>query len=150
MINKLTDEQINEFKEVFSLFDKNNDGTITTKELGEVMRSLGQNPTESDLQNMQNEVACENGVEIDFPEFLSMMAIQMKEPNTEEDELIEAFRVFDNKGNGLISYKELKHVLMNLGEKITEEEIDEMIRQCQTDGDSYVNYEEFTRMMMAK
>jgi calmodulin len=52
----LTEEQIAEFKEAFSLFDKDGDGTITTKELGTVMRSLGQNPTEAELQDMINEV----------------------------------------------------------------------------------------------
>ena len=45
-----------EFKEAFLLFDKDGDGTITTKELGTVMRSLGQNPTEAELQDMINEV----------------------------------------------------------------------------------------------
>ena len=49
-IIKLTEEQVAEFKEAFSLFDKDGDGTITTKELGTVMRSLGQNPTEAELQ----------------------------------------------------------------------------------------------------
>lgn len=52
----VSEEQIAEFKEAFSLFDKDGDGTITTKELGTVMRSLGQNPTEAELQDMINEV----------------------------------------------------------------------------------------------
>ena len=56
MAEQLTEEQIAEFKEAFSLFDKDGDGTITTKELGTVMRSLGQNPTEAELQDMINEV----------------------------------------------------------------------------------------------
>ena len=55
MADQLTEEQIAEFKEAFSLFDKDGDGTITTKELGTVMRSLGQNPTEAELQvNISN------------------------------------------------------------------------------------------------
>ena len=50
-----------EFKEAFALFDKDGDGSITTKELGTVMRSLGQNPTESELQDMINEVDADGG-----------------------------------------------------------------------------------------
>ncbi|MQL67698.1 hypothetical protein F6Q10_35405, partial [Streptomyces vinaceus] len=56
MAEQLTDDQISEFKEAFSLFDKDGDGCITTKELGTVMRSLGQNPTEAELQDMIHEV----------------------------------------------------------------------------------------------
>ena len=52
MADQLSNEQIAEFKEAFSLFDKDGDGSITTKELGTVMRSLGQNPTEAELQDM--------------------------------------------------------------------------------------------------
>ena len=63
-----TEEQIAEFKEAFSLFDKDGDGTITTKELGTVMRSLGQNPTEAELQDMVNEVDADGNGTIDFPE----------------------------------------------------------------------------------
>ena len=58
-VDQLTEEQITEFQEAFSLFDKDVNGTIATKELGTVLRSLGQNPTEVELQDMINEVdAC--------------------------------------------------------------------------------------------
>lgn len=101
---------------------------------------------------------------IDFAEFLTLMAKKMKEADTEE-ELIEAFKVFDRDGNGtnnkwiimkkidvagLISAAELRHVMTNLGEKLTDEEVDEMIREADIDGDGHINYEEFVRMMMAK
>jgi calmodulin len=133
----------------FSLFDKDGDGTITTKELGTVMRSLGQNPTEAELLDMINEVDADGNGTIDFPEFLSLMARKMKDTDTEE-ELIEAFKVFDRDGNGFISAAELRHVMTNLGEKLTDEEVDEMIREADVDGDGQINYEEFVRMMMAK
>lgn len=64
--DQLTEEQIAEFKEAFSLFDKDGDGTITTKELGTVMRSLGQNPTEAELQDMINEVDADGELQSDY------------------------------------------------------------------------------------
>ena len=146
---QLTEEQIAEFKEAFSLFDKDGDGTITTKELGTVMRSLGQNPTEAELQDMINEVDADGNGTIDFPEFCTLMARKMKDTDSEE-ELKEAFRVFDKDGNGFISAAELRHIMTNLGEKLTDEEVDEMIREADIDGDGQINYEEFVKVMMAK
>ncbi|CAN1748917.1 unnamed protein product [Linum perenne] len=168
MADQLTDDQISEFKEAFSLFDKDGDGSfhfspscfffvvyviitgcITTKELGTVMRSLGQNPTEAELQDMINEVDADGNGTIDFPEFLNLMARKMKDTDSEE-ELKEAFRVFDKDQNGFISAAELRHVMTNLGEKLTDEEVDEMIREADVDGDGQINYEEFVKVMMAK
>ncbi|XP_021901001.1 calmodulin-7-like isoform X4 [Carica papaya] len=148
MADQLTDDQISEFKEAFSLFDKDGDGCITTKELGTVMRSLGQNPTEAELQDMINEVDADGNGTIDFPEFLNLMARKMKDTDSEE-ELKEAFRVFDKDQNGFISAAELRHVMTNLGEKLTDEEVDEMIREADVDGDGQINYEEFVKVMMA-
>merc|ERR1712025_1408860 len=98
---------------------------------------------------MINEVDADGNGTIDFPEFLSLMARKMKDTDTEE-ELIEVFKVFDRDGNGFISAAELRHVMTNLGEKLTDEEVDEMIRDGDGDGDGQINYEEFVKMMMAK
>ncbi len=149
MTDQLSNEQITEFKEAFALFDKDGDGTITTKELGTVMRSLGQNPTEAELQDMVNEVDQDGSGSIDFPEFLTLMSRKMNDSDSEE-EIKEAFRVFDKDGNGFISAAELRHVMTNLGEKLTDEEVDEMVREADVDGDGQINYEEFVKMMMSK
>ncbi|GAA5965541.1 hypothetical protein JCM8115_001565 [Rhodotorula mucilaginosa] len=138
-----------QFKEAFSLFDKDGDGKITTRELGTVMRSLGQNPSEAELQDMINEVDADGNGTIDFPEFLTMMARKMKDSDSEE-EVREAFKVFDKDGNGFISAAELRHVMTNLGEKLSDAEVDEMIREADTDGDGQINYDEFVKMMMSK
>ena len=82
MADNLSVEQIAEFKEAFSLWDKLGNNMITTKELGTVMRALGQNPTEAELQYMINEVDADGIGTIDFPEFLSLMARKMKDTNT--------------------------------------------------------------------
>ena len=77
------------------------------------MRSLGQNPTEAELQDMINEVDTEANGTIDFPEFLTLMARKMKDTESEE-EIREAFKVFDKDGNGFISAAELRHVCIKL------------------------------------
>ncbi|BGP19599.1 Calmodulin-3 [Rhodosporidiobolus nylandii] len=140
-MDQLSEAQIAEFKEAFSLFDKDGDGTITTRELGTVMRSLGQNPTEAELQDMINEVDADGNGQIDFPEFLTMMARKMKDTDS-EDEVREAFKVFDKDGNGFISAAELRHVMTNLGEKLSDTEVEEMIREADVDGDGQINYDD--------
>lgn len=107
ILENLTDEQIAEFKEAFQIFDKDGDGSITTKELGTVMRSLGQNPSDDEIRQMIIDVDEDKSETIDFKEFLGLMAKKMKE-NDSEDELIEAFKVFDRDGNGKISAHELR------------------------------------------
>lgn len=149
MTEHLTEEKIQEFKEAFEIFDKDKDGYITIKELGEIMKSLGQVPSETELQDMINEVDVDGNGNIDFKEFLGLMARKMRDTDTEE-ELIEAFKVFDRDGNGLVSSMELKHVMLSLGEKITDEEVDEMIKEADIDGDGFINYEEFVRMIINK
>ncbi|KAL1494516.1 hypothetical protein ABEB36_010102 [Hypothenemus hampei] len=90
----LSEDQVAEFKEAFMLFDKDEDGTITMAELGVVMRSLGQRPTETELRDMVNEVDQDGNGTIEFNEFLQMMSKKMKDADGEE-ELKEAFRLFE-------------------------------------------------------
>ncbi|XP_002984541.2 neo-calmodulin [Selaginella moellendorffii] len=146
VISSEKEERNKEFKEAFSLFDKDGDGCITTSELAVVMRSLGQNPSEAELREMIDEVDVDGNGTIDFQEFLNLMARKMKDTDTEE-ELKEAFKVFDKDRNGLISCAELRDVMINLGEKLTDEEVEEMIREADMDGDGHVNYDEFVKMM---
>jgi calmodulin len=144
----LTPEQIAEFREAFNIFDKDGDGRITAKELGTVMRSLGQNPSEAELQDMVNEVDIDGNGTIEFDEFLYMMSRQMREGDTEA-EIIDAFRVFDKDGDGKITAAELTHIMKNLGEPLTQEEVDEMIAQADTNKDGIIDYAEFVHLMLS-
>jgi len=146
MADYITEDKINQFKRAFSKFDKGNSGLIKSKLLGNILRCLGMNPTEAELQDMINEVDKDGTGLLNFPNFLYMMA---KKENDEEaeDEIREAFKVFDGDGNGFISRTELRHVMLNLGEQVTEEECDAMVDEADIDGDGCINYEEFYSMM---
>ena len=146
MTDQLTEEQIQEFKEAFSLFDKNGDGNITSQELGTVMRSLGQNPTEAELSDIIKSLESDT---IIFEEFLKIMVVKMKDQESEE-EIKEAFKVFDKDGSGTISAAELRHVLTNLGEKLTDNEVEDLIREADVDGDGQIDYNEFVKLMLSK
>ncbi|KAH7522233.1 hypothetical protein FEM48_Zijuj07G0116600 [Ziziphus jujuba var. spinosa] len=163
MADVLSEEQIVEFKEAFCLFDKDGDGEfpdkssilgcITVEELATVIRSLDQNPTEEELQGMISEVDVDGNGTIEFAEFLNLMAKKMKVHiyvyiDIFTQELREAFKVFDKDQNGYISASELRHVMINLGEKLTDEEVEQMIREADLDGDGQVNYDEFVKLMM--
>jgi len=146
----LTPEQLSELKEAFAMFDKDNDQSISIDELGSVMKSLGQNPTEQELRDMIHEVDIDGNGKIDFEEFTQMMAHKMHTQDDQDDEMREAFKVFDKDNNGFISPQELRSVMFKLGEKLSDDEIAEMIREADANGDGQVDYNEFVAMMRGK
>eukprot|EP00095_Tigriopus_kingsejongensis_P000707 maker-scaffold58_size443543-snap-gene-3.23 protein:Tk00707 transcript:maker-scaffold58_size443543-snap-gene-3.23-mRNA-1 annotation:"Calmodulin" len=147
----LTEEQIGKFQDAFFDFDTDHDGVINSKELGQVLKSLGVNPTEAELQDMVNEVDKDGTGSIDFPEFLAMMALKINEQNA-EDEIREAFKVFDGDGNGYIDRRELAIMLKFLGEPMLEEEISAIIEEADVDkdgdGNGFISRQELTVVMM--
>ena len=149
MVENLSEEKITEFRAAFELFDKDRDGTITTKELGILMRNLGRNPSEEELKQMIREVDLDGNGTIDFKEFLCLMVKKMKRTDTEE-ELLEAFKVFDRDGNGYITSHELRYIMTNLGEGLTTAEVEEMVKEADLDNDGQIDYDEFVKMMLSK
>ncbi|XP_041480185.1 neo-calmodulin-like [Lytechinus variegatus] len=140
----LPKEQLQVLKEAFAVFDKDGDGIITGKELGNVMRSLGENPTEKEVQEIVNELDVNGNGDIDFSEFVGVMSKKMNDMDNAED-IREAFRVFDKGNLGYIENSDLHRVLIALD--INKGEVDELIKDADIDGDGRIEYEEFVQMM---
>lgn len=149
MVDKLTEKEIAEFKEAFRLFDKDGSGTISTKELGIVMKSLGESKSDAELEQIIAEVDVDGNGEIDFDEYLEMMAKRMSYKGS-ADQIREAFKVFDKENKGYLTVDELRHIMTNLGERLEDEEVDEMLSIVDADGNGLVDYEEFTQMLAQK
>ncbi|GMG40346.1 unnamed protein product [Ambrosiozyma monospora] len=128
------------------IFDKDGDGRISAAELGTVMRALGQNPTQQELNDLVNEIDTNGNSAIEFSEFLTMMARQIKEQDIEA-EILEAFKVFDSDGDGKISPTELIRVLTTIGERLTEDEAKQMVEAADTDRDGQIDIEEFAKIL---
>jgi len=143
---ELTEEQKQEIKEAFDLFDTDGSGSIDAKELKVAMRALGFEPKKEEIQKMISDVDDDGSGTIEFDEFLKMMThkILNRDP---KDEILKAFRLFDDDETGKISFKNLKRVAKELGERMTDEELQEMIDEADRDGDGEVNEEEFLRIM---
>ncbi|AAZ12879.1 centrin, putative [Trypanosoma equiperdum] len=157
----LTEEQRQEIKEAFDLFDTDGSGTIDVKELKVAMRALGFEPRKDEVRRLIASTMEERGDPapvkpgtapgadnhvIGFAEFVDLMARKMNERDSRE-EMLKAFHLFDDDKTGKITFKNLKRVAQELGENMTDSEIQEMIDEADRDGDGEVSEEEFLRIM---
>merc|ERR1719297_692159 len=127
--NELFNEQIQEFRDAFDHFDEDNDGKMDLHELEFLMNALGETPSQEDLIALVREVGADEQHRITFSVFLTLMA-RKKADNEIEEELIESFKIFDKNGDGFIVADELEETIMNLGETLTKEEVQEMILEA--------------------
>lgn len=156
---KRDENVITELKNAFSVFDTNGDGKICISELGEVLRSLGNDVSEHDLNLIMKDVDTDNDGFISLKEFIDCNNQVIagggganKKANGEVEEsqdlMRDAFNTFDKDGNELISADELHHVFLSLGDKDhTLEDCRRMISSVDKDGDGFVDYKEFQRLM---
>merc|ERR1712235_65002 len=146
-----TEDQIAEFREAFQLFDRSGDERIKLSQAGDVFRALGQNPTNKDVMKVLNNPNPDemNSKSLNFDEFLPMLATisKQQDPGSYED-FVEGLRVFDKEGNGTVNSAELRHVLGTLGEKLSEEEIDQLLTGHE-DNNGQINYEEFIKVILS-
>lgn len=153
-ITAITKSQMREFKEAFNLFDKDGDGNITKEELGRVMRSLGQFARAEELNTMLQEIDIDGDGTVSFEEFVEIVSNigdensgTSADQDQEEQELRDAFRVFDKRNRGYITASDLRVVLQCLGEDLSEEEIEDMIKEVDVDGDGRIDFYEFVHAL---
>ncbi|XP_062598590.1 neo-calmodulin-like isoform X5 [Saccostrea cucullata] len=160
MANGFTSQENHDMKQAFELFDKNHDGKISSDELGRVLRTLGHNYSQEEVEDMiKNADTNENGF-VEFDEFVVMMrrwthnsvvegadGVSTSSSSSKSEKQLEAFRVFDMDGNGYIDKHELRYTMRRLGENLSDEDIKEMFKEADLNGDGLIDYSEFSRLL---
>ena len=148
--NGLTEDEVLEIKEAFNLFDTDHSGTIDTDELKQALSNLGIDAKNQTLQNMMNDIDKNQSGTIDFDEFIEMMTAKMSDKDTPED-LRKVFDLFIGDDTAdKIELKHLKRVAKELGENMSDDELNEMIVRADTDKDGKVSFDEFYAIMTKK
>lgn len=143
-LSSINMEFLEDIKQTFDRFDVNKSGKFETKQLKFAMRALGFEPKKEEIKRITDQY--DNEGFILSQDFTSLMAKRLTEKNVNE-EIMKAFQLFDSQHTGKITFEDLKRVSNELGEKISDEELFEMIEEADLDGDKAVNCQEFLRIM---
>jgi len=144
--NGLAPEQVEEIKEAFQLFDTDSSGAIDYKELKAAMKALGVAVKKEEMKKMITDVDADGSGSVEFPEFLQMMTAKMGDNDTRA-EIDKVFKLYDVDETGKISLANLKRVAKELGENLTDEELQGMLDHADRSSCGEVNAEDFYRMM---
>ncbi|XP_037336245.1 LOW QUALITY PROTEIN: myosin, light polypeptide 3, skeletal muscle [Pungitius pungitius] len=147
---EFTPDQIEDFKEAFGLFDRVGDSQVAFNQVADIMRALGQNPTNKAVNKILGNPTADDlaNKRVNFEAFLPMLKEIDGQPKGTVDDYIEGLRVFDKEGNGTVMGAELRIVLATLGEKMTEPEI-EALMTGQEDESGTVHYEAFVKHILS-
>lgn len=145
-VHALTELQLEEFREAFHAFDDDGGGTLDRTELLTMFRSLGQEPSQDEVDRMIAAADVDGSGTIDFEEFTVLMAHMIADRETAEakrSRMLKAFEVFDADGNGNVSANEMRLLLINLGEPVELEDVDKVISMFDRNDDGELDYKEF-------
>ena len=112
-------------------------GSIDSKKIGMLFRAVGLNPTEGQLAEWKKECG---GGDVSADKFKSIATKKLEESGDSQDEIIDAFSVFDKDGTGFIPIVEFKHICCAMGESLSDKEWSEVLRELETGSDGMVNY----------
>ncbi|MED6292710.1 hypothetical protein CHARACLAT_003114 [Characodon lateralis] len=148
---ELRPEELDELREAFKEFDKDKDGFIGCKDLGNCMRTMGYMPTEMELIELSQQINMNLGGHVDFEDFVELMGPKLLAETADMigvKELRDAFKEFDTNGDGQISTAELREAMKKLlGQQVGHRDLEEILRDIDLNGDGHVDFEEFVRMM---
>ena len=147
VIARLTDFQIEEFKEAFRVFDTDGSGNIDKAELKNLMTSVGQTTGDEELDEMIRITDADGSGEIDFYEFVALMAHKMTDP-VNNQAVSMAFELFDKDKDGKLGLKELQCLLLNVGEPTTMDDIKTLFSDLDKDGSGEISVSEFSAMIL--
>ena len=134
--HRITEQEREEFREIFNLVDEDKGGTISRNELKKLMETLRLHPTEEELAAMMKEVDADGSGDIDYEEFVTVMSRRVQADYTPE-QLCGAFKVFetDNVPSGYVATEVLEHALTTYGvDKLTPEEAAELLSTVDPEG----------------
>lgn len=143
---ELSDEQKQEIKEAFELFDTDKTGTIDYHELKVAMRALGFDVKKQEVLGLMREYDRDGTGQIEYPDFLEIMTTKIASRDPVE-EILKAFKLFDEDSTGTISLRNLRRVARELGENLSDDELQAMIDEFDKDGDGQINEQEFLGIM---
>ncbi|KAK3090036.1 hypothetical protein FSP39_008719 [Pinctada imbricata] len=138
---KVSEKQFADAHQTFNLFDKKGTGQVSTKELEKVFKSLALQVDDEKLKEWSDELDEEATGYFTWDQFKILFERKLK-TDEDERELREAFRVLDKGNKGTIPVEDLRWILKSLGDDLTDEELDEMIAETDTDGSGTVDYED--------
>ncbi len=111
---------------------------------------MGLNPSNAEVQEIINSVDSDGNGTIELSEFLEMMAVKMQTTYDTEEDIKQAFKVFDKDGSGTLTGTELRNFLTNFGEPLTEDEVNNFLFLADKDGNGQIDYSEFAKIMMRR
>ena len=148
MDEQFTQKEHKSFQNAFSLFDKDHDGKLTIKELEGVLRFLGKNLSDYNMDSLLKNMDMYGNGTVGFSEFLQLMSqTSYNSGNLKNEEIMAVFRIFDKDGDGFITADEIQNEMGNHGDTFTEEQVQQMMKGADANGDGKIDYEEFVKLM---